>query len=1706
MDHEYFYNINGSSGKGAFVHRLFNNIYKRDILLVSSSSLEKSILSNNSLSIRQLFLPFIDPSSTTPTADTPSARQSSKGKLHLQIREVKKKSSKAFDDEDDEDLMKSISSQAQSKGGAALVGAQHPVAVISDQKQQQQSTSSLKMQEKRIEKMLNDVHDVNGIFDIDSPRDVYQLRAFMHHLAKGNHNDPFPWYSESRNDIYSYPRYSAEFDEFANIYSVPLAVLFVTSSADSDVVESFKKMDDSYNFPKVFQSGQSSLDPKSLPRFYFIAHDASDERCKGKNVETIKNQVMHLISNSQDHCNERVFCLTMNSYDGKQDNPHPDIWKDFIEFKSKRSSFAVGAAADTANVVKYGRMMTADDISSIQEAFNVIISKRLIGDIESRIQSLNNFISTNRKGLKNVLSSWLRPSKATGSIAYSGSTSSSQQQQQDFSWLGIIYYPFDSIEAHIQSLADLAFTVQDYDLALQMYKMIRDDYKSDKAGIQVAFSLEMVMVCTFLVGGSHSSVMEYFDEMYEFYQTNLKTIEDQYRRNRSKALNIPILPVREGGDPLITCRFQTRITLLLLDIVRTGHCGSVTSLLTSNNNSGASGKSQGLSASGTSAVYSSLFGGSFGNTSPFTFALSHVLQALLKSTSGESNLVSALMLEQAAYCVLDFGISKIAHTSSMQKTRPHESNVFLSTQYSGMIRKWTKYLVLAGSLYMDTLASLRCFKIAHSFMSISSPNWSHAMDFLDVKLSTWAIKVSNHKQSANHLSSSFARGTLATEPLCKELVKRYKEIPVVDPTAMNLFIRDGFPVIKDQQISLRLQTHAFETYNVVEPIGNDIRTVTKSDIETLHNLHQQFIKLNQTGGFNKMQPASQEPVIMSCFTKEPVIVSIGMKNPLDCLLEMTNIQLVVIASENRNEIETEIVPRLSIHPKGDIVVNLRFIPPIQGDYFVIGMRWKIGNMVKTHQFNIIGQLLHDTKHHRASRTRKMDSRTHLRTHNETSWLGIQWSNDSVDDDLDVIPGQIIKKSITLTNYGSEKCSSPIHVVFNENIANIWIINSNNNQEVLVEPCDDFGHVYEIPISLNPSESLVFHVKIRVASTNMLLRLCVGIVYSVAATAHASKGTHSTQLNKWAYSTISYAVNPMKTPLSVAHVCVANHMDTESYLLDLQYKINLPNIKIKRIVAVSNDWKVDHVEKPAHSGHSFRIKLLPDALESIQPRCQTFFSLTDNTKTETWNADEMLHFLALEHTSRIQQDRAEAKKEYEKLRAHLERLGKLPVTIQDVRRMAQGVGGSDPLAGIDKGERAEGEPLSATIASLLWNNDNIVHNQKRRDFHLCIQWEMVMDQEGKLVRHGQYNIMRRQIANPQESIRVSLVYQPYIKTDLPRSSGFASCNVTVNLRRIPSPNKQMKNEKPLQIDFEVGQKIVNNQIFSEWKYPHAWLGETKKIFKPIYPDQSMKLHLVAYFRYPGVYNLNQFAISIKPFANQSINETTMIGIKTPYLVAVEDFFGEPLSPRSSIILPITSNDLYTRRMSDISLRNEVKEPAVNEEIPLNDIEKHRVEEEEEVVQQVFTVEQGDVVDLQDNETDANIIPSLEQPDENLQVQQESDVAPIMTTSSTSSTSTSDDDYSLLFNNKIDEINVSTEKNDQDKKLQPYSSSFDRMLQEIDTITKDSQVSSAASSISQTVNEIEKPITSNDNNNKSEGNDGEGDDDDEFIKNLEKDLGA
>lgn len=88
----------------------------------------------------------------------------------------------------------------------------------------------------------------------------------------------------------------------------------------------------------------------------------------------------------------------------------------------------------------------------------------MIPSIERRLATLGKNVADSRKGMKNVLKSfWRKPREETNALVK-----------------GQVRYKYDRIESQTVLLADTFFLIKDYDNALQLYKSVKDEYKSDK--------------------------------------------------------------------------------------------------------------------------------------------------------------------------------------------------------------------------------------------------------------------------------------------------------------------------------------------------------------------------------------------------------------------------------------------------------------------------------------------------------------------------------------------------------------------------------------------------------------------------------------------------------------------------------------------------------------------------------------------------------------------------------------------------------------------------------------------------------------------------------------------------------------------------------------------------------------------------------------------------------------------------------------------------------------------------------------------------------------------------------------------------------------------------------------------------------------------------------------------------------------------------
>jgi hypothetical protein len=140
---------------------------------------------------------------------------------------------------------------------------------------------------------------------------------------------------------------------------------------------------------------------------------------------------------------------------------------------------------------KLGNYLSVNDRVLLRRYFQSILTTALLPALERRISDLNAIVSERKKGVKNLVKSfWRKPKEETASVSSYGRSSGSDDGGEDG-----VKYRYDSVESQTRLLADTLFLMQDWDAALSMYRLIRDDYKSDRALAHYASVQEMMALC-----------------------------------------------------------------------------------------------------------------------------------------------------------------------------------------------------------------------------------------------------------------------------------------------------------------------------------------------------------------------------------------------------------------------------------------------------------------------------------------------------------------------------------------------------------------------------------------------------------------------------------------------------------------------------------------------------------------------------------------------------------------------------------------------------------------------------------------------------------------------------------------------------------------------------------------------------------------------------------------------------------------------------------------------------------------------------------------------------------------------------------------------------------------------------------------------------------------------------------------------------------
>ncbi|CAM6094407.1 unnamed protein product [Calypogeia fissa] len=275
----------------------------------------------------------------------------------------------------------------------------------------------------------------------------------------------------------------------------PVACILVVSSSDDSPVNKFVDLYNSDQLPALMNEG--AIDPKLL-KLYVMLHDNQDGPVDKANELLLEMRSVFGVN----HC--RVLCINSALPDSREaaSQAAGDLWEPYL----LRPIVPV-AAFETNEVVenqekgRRGCYINTIDTEELTDFVLDISVKHIIPSMEVKIRTLYQQVSATRKGLKNQIKNlWWRKGKDDVPDVSNGPL-----------------YTYSSPESQIRVLADFAFMLHDYELALSTYRLLSSDYKTDKAWKRYAGVQEMIGLSLFMLDQSRKESEMSMDTAINYY-------------------------------------------------------------------------------------------------------------------------------------------------------------------------------------------------------------------------------------------------------------------------------------------------------------------------------------------------------------------------------------------------------------------------------------------------------------------------------------------------------------------------------------------------------------------------------------------------------------------------------------------------------------------------------------------------------------------------------------------------------------------------------------------------------------------------------------------------------------------------------------------------------------------------------------------------------------------------------------------------------------------------------------------------------------------------------------------------------------------------------------------------------------------------------------------------------------------------------------
>ena len=336
------------------------------------------------------------------------------------------------------------------------------------------------------------------------------------------------------------------------------SVVILAACTSENYLICFAELANVHHLPRPYHDGR--YDPNGLRREFLLLHDVVNGP---KNFD----EARALASMKERFGPGCCSVLRINSQVPEADLLSGDVMTEdeVWEISDPSSPFVTNAVseqykASLINLPKSpirGACLSDADKRAIRRFVANMVVTGLVPAVERRISNLNAAVSNAKRGVKNVIKSLWRKPKESLLTNVSGYTDSQKEVDNLQDPSSSVKYRFDSIESQTRLLADTLFLVRDYEAALGVYRLVKDDYKHDKAILYYASVQEMILLCMHMLDPYRDG--RFGSDVFHSIETALYSYTraaDEERESENGSATRP------GQAPYAT-RLATRLCLVL---------------------------------------------------------------------------------------------------------------------------------------------------------------------------------------------------------------------------------------------------------------------------------------------------------------------------------------------------------------------------------------------------------------------------------------------------------------------------------------------------------------------------------------------------------------------------------------------------------------------------------------------------------------------------------------------------------------------------------------------------------------------------------------------------------------------------------------------------------------------------------------------------------------------------------------------------------------------------------------------------------------------------------------------------------------------------------------------------------------------------------------------------------------------------------------